>query len=125
QTLNAAFLILLAGDAHPSFTEAKTYLDKFSTSPDWEKTAKFYLHSAQLIAQELDHTCQQDAALKANLDQVSAALANASGNNTDQTAFAMATSSPAALARAADTWSRLALSAESCWQLWPSSWAIS
>ena len=80
QTLNAAFLILLAGDAHPSFTEAKTYLDRFSTSPDWEKTAKFYLHSAQLIAQELDHTCEQDAELKANLDQMSTALANAAGD---------------------------------------------
>ncbi|MEO0349705.1 MAG: hypothetical protein AAF282_06615 [Cyanobacteria bacterium P01_A01_bin.15] len=80
QTLNAAFLILLAGDAHPSFTEAKTYLDRFSTSPDWEKTAKFYLHSAQLIAQELDHTCEQDAELKANLDHMSTALANAAGD---------------------------------------------
>ena len=41
QSLNAAFLIVLAGEAHPSFTEAQTYLDKLSTSPDWGKAAKF------------------------------------------------------------------------------------
>ncbi|MBT9315063.1 hypothetical protein [Leptothoe spongobia] len=80
QSLNAAFLIVLAGEAHPSFSEAQTYLDKLSTSPDWGKAAKFYAQSAQLITQELEQACQQDAELKANLDQMAATLDGTAGD---------------------------------------------
>ncbi|ESA35827.1 hypothetical protein N836_09880 [Leptolyngbya sp. Heron Island J] len=80
QSLNAAFLIILAGEAHPSFTEAQTYLDKLSTSPDWGKAAKFYAQSAQLISQELEQVCEQDAELKAKLEQMAATLEGAAGD---------------------------------------------
>ena len=74
QSLNAAFLIVLAGDAHPSFAAAQTYLEKLSTSPDWGKVAKFYTQSAQLITQELAQACEQSPTLKTNLDQMAAQL---------------------------------------------------
>lgn len=80
QSLNAAFLIVLAGETHPSFANAQTYLDKLSTSPDWGKAAKFYAHSAQLVAQELDQVCEQDTALKTSLDQMAATLKEADGD---------------------------------------------
>ena len=74
QTLNSAFLILLAGDNHPRYAEAQTYLDKLSASPEWQKSAQFYLQSAELIAQELDQACANDADLKLTLDQMAATL---------------------------------------------------
>ncbi|MEO0866910.1 MAG: hypothetical protein AAFY17_00400 [Cyanobacteria bacterium J06642_11] len=80
QTLNAAFLILLAGDAHPSYSEAKTCLDKLATSSDWEQTAQFYLKSAELITQELDQVCAQDAELKAKFDAIATTLEGAAGD---------------------------------------------
>ena len=80
QSLNAAFLITLAGEGHPSFAEAQTYLDKLSTSPDWGKAAKFYAQSAQLIAKELEQACEQDTELKAKLDQMATTLADAAGD---------------------------------------------
>ncbi|MEM9266119.1 MAG: hypothetical protein AAGA46_11400 [Cyanobacteria bacterium P01_F01_bin.13] len=80
QTLNAAFLIVLAGEAHPNFFAAQTYLDKLSTSPDWGKAAKFYTQSAQLIAQELEQACEKNAELKTKLDQLTATLDDASGD---------------------------------------------
>ncbi len=80
QSLNATFLIVLAGEAHPSFSAAQTYLEKLSTSPDWGKAAKFYANSAQLVAQELDQACGQDAELKAKLDHMATTLAGTAGD---------------------------------------------
>ena len=80
QSLNAAFLIVLAGEAHPSFSDAQTYLDKLTASPDWGKAAKFYAQSAQLITQELEQACAQDADLKTKLDQMAATLAGTAGD---------------------------------------------
>ncbi|NJL87846.1 MAG: hypothetical protein HC886_20695 [Leptolyngbyaceae cyanobacterium SM1_1_3] len=41
QNLNSAFLILLAGDRHPDFTQAKTYLDTLATSHSGETGPNF------------------------------------------------------------------------------------
>ncbi|MEM6253725.1 MAG: hypothetical protein AAF821_12465 [Cyanobacteria bacterium P01_D01_bin.156] len=80
QTLNTAFLILLAGESHPSYADAKTCLDKLSTSPDWEKTAQFYIKSVELITQELEKVSAQDTDLKAKLDAISTTLDGTAGN---------------------------------------------
>ena len=74
QSLNAAFLIVLAGEEHTSFSTAQTYLDKISDSPDWGKIAKFYTQSIQLITQELEQACEHNTALKAQLDQMAGTL---------------------------------------------------
>ncbi|MFG6098871.1 hypothetical protein SPB21_26735 [Leptothoe sp. ISB3NOV94-8A] len=74
QSLNAAFLMVLAGETHPSFSNAQTYLEKLSTSPEWGKAAKFYIQSAQLIAQELEQVCEKDADLKSKLEYVATTL---------------------------------------------------
>ncbi|MEM1251546.1 MAG: hypothetical protein AAGI69_03865 [Cyanobacteria bacterium P01_H01_bin.21] len=79
QSLNAAFLIVLAGEGHTSFSDAQTYLDKISESPDWGKVAKFYTQSAQLITQELEQACEQNTSLKTQLDQMAGTLEAAGG----------------------------------------------
>ena len=75
QNLNAAFLMLLVDPLQPEFSQAKTYLDNLTRSPKWGDWAKFYLNTAQLIATELEQSCQQDPALKAKFQQVETALA--------------------------------------------------
>ena len=87
QTLNEAFLILLAGEGHSKFSQAQTYLEKLATSPEWGDWAKFYLSSAQLIAAEIEHRCQQNPELKAKFQQAEAALAK---NATDERAISEA-----------------------------------
>ena len=87
QTLNEAFLILLAGEGHSKFSQAQTYLEKLATSPEWGDWANFYLSSAQLIAAEIEHRCQQNPELKAKFQQAEAALAK---NATDEGAISEA-----------------------------------
>ncbi|NER82248.1 MAG: hypothetical protein F6K42_22330 [Leptolyngbya sp. SIO1D8] len=75
KALNGAFLIVLAGESHPAFSQAHAYLDKLTSSPDWGNLAQFYDQSIKLITAELDQVCQQDPALQAKLQQVEKALA--------------------------------------------------
>jgi len=85
QNLNGAFLILLAGERHPEFLQARAFLDKLATSPEWGNQAKFYLNSVQLIASELALRCRQDPELKEKFQQVDTALAE---NRNDEIAIA-------------------------------------
>ncbi|MEM9005483.1 MAG: hypothetical protein AAGE59_18400 [Cyanobacteria bacterium P01_F01_bin.86] len=85
QNLNAAFLILLAGESHPDFAQAQVYLDKLLASPELVDWAKFYQQSLELIATELEQSCQEDADLTAQFQQVEATLAN---QPTDEKAIA-------------------------------------
>ena len=85
QNLNGAFLILLAGERHPEFSQARAFLDKLATSPEWGNRARFYRNGVQLIATELAQRCQQDPELKEKFQQVGAALAE---NRNDEIAIA-------------------------------------
>ncbi|MBW1897534.1 MAG: hypothetical protein JRI61_00580 [Deltaproteobacteria bacterium] len=85
QNLNGAFLILLAGERHPQFSQAQAFLHKLSTSPEWGNWAGFYLDGVQLIATELAQRCQQDSELKEKFQQVETALAE---NRNDEIAIA-------------------------------------
>lgn len=76
QTLNSAFLIVLAGAEHPDFIQAKTVLDQLAGSAKWGNWAKFYLKSLALMTTELDQYGQSDADLAAKLQQVETTLAN-------------------------------------------------
>jgi len=85
QNLNGAFLILLAGERHPRFSQAQSFLNKLATSPEWGNLARFYLSGMQLIAAELEQLCRQDPELKTKFRQVEAALAE---HPTDEMAIA-------------------------------------
>jgi len=80
QNLNGAFLILLAGERHPEFSQAQAFLDKMATSPEWGSRARFYLNGVQLIATELAQRCRQDPELKKKFQQVETALAENRNN---------------------------------------------
>ena len=84
QNLNGAFLILLAGESHPEFSQAQAFIDKLAMSPEWGDLARFYLNGMQLIATELEQRCRQDPELKAKFQQVETALAE---NPTDEIAI--------------------------------------
>jgi len=85
QNVNAAFLILLAGELHPEFSKAQACLDKLATSPKWGNWARFYLNGVQLITSELEKCCQQDSDLKAKFQKIDTALAE---NPADEIALA-------------------------------------
>lgn len=78
ETINTAFLILLAGDSHPQRSEAKTYLDQLTSSAQWGDWAKFYLQSVQLITAEVDKACQEDPELQSKFEQAGTTLTAAS-----------------------------------------------
>ena len=85
QTLNAAFLIALAGESHPDFAAATAYIEKLATSPELGDWATFYQQGLALIEDELEQNCQQDAELKARFQQVETVLA---AKPTDEIAIA-------------------------------------
>ena len=74
QNLNAAFLIVLAGERHPEFSQAQSYLDKLAVSSEFGEWARFYLNGVQLIATELEKRCRQDPELKVKFQQLETAL---------------------------------------------------
>jgi hypothetical protein len=76
QNLNAAFLMVLAGDGHPQYLEAKTYLEKLANSPVVSDLATFYLQGLQLIATEVQQAKEEDSSLATRFQQVNTVLAN-------------------------------------------------
>jgi hypothetical protein len=75
QKLNGAFLILLAGEHHPEFSQAQALLNKLAASRKWDDWARFFLTCAQLITTELEQRCQQDPELKLKFQQLKTFLA--------------------------------------------------
>ena len=41
RAFNAAFIISLAGESHPAYGEASTFLKRMTTSTDWKGIASF------------------------------------------------------------------------------------
>jgi hypothetical protein len=60
QSLNAAFLITLAGPDHPAAKRANTLLDKMAASPKWATVAGFYKKGIEAIRQELVTVCERE-----------------------------------------------------------------
>ena len=74
--LNAAFLIVLAGDQHPDYVQARNLLSNLATSPDWGSWAEFYLKGVQLIETEQEERGQLDPKLAETLQKAEIALAD-------------------------------------------------
>lgn len=60
RALNAAFLINLAGSAHPAWEQAKCLLALMSDSPKWSELAEFYLQGTNLIYREIERVCRHN-----------------------------------------------------------------
>ena len=60
QSLNAAFLIALAGPDHPAAERANRLLDQMAASSKWATVAGFYQKGIELIRQELVTVCERE-----------------------------------------------------------------
>jgi hypothetical protein len=60
RSLNAAFLIALAGDMNPASERASHYLAEMAASGEWNEVASFYLHGIEQIDREIDHRCKHN-----------------------------------------------------------------
>ncbi|MDY7033905.1 MAG: hypothetical protein SVY10_18580 [Thermodesulfobacteriota bacterium] len=58
-TLNAAFLIALAGRRHPEYDRARNYLNLMLDSSEWGGVARFYLEGLHMIQNEI-HAISRD-----------------------------------------------------------------
>ncbi len=58
--LNAAFLIRLAGKAHPEFERARHHLSETAHTAQWSAVANFYLAAQNIIKEEIERTCKAD-----------------------------------------------------------------
>jgi len=60
QSLNAAFLIALAGRDHPAAQRVNRLLDEMAASSRWATVAGFYQEGIELIRQELATLCERE-----------------------------------------------------------------
>ena len=68
--LNAAFLVLLAGTAHPQAESAEVLLRQSADSGELAQIARFYLEAKQQIEQEIGRVCSQDQDFAERLDSL-------------------------------------------------------
>ena len=76
RALNAAFIISLAGESHPAYEEASAFLQRMTTSPDWEGITSFYLKGILLIEEEIDSVFHNNPDVVQQLEALSNQLTN-------------------------------------------------
>ncbi|MFC1882103.1 hypothetical protein ACFL2S_11480 [Thermodesulfobacteriota bacterium] len=75
--LNAAFLILLAGNKHLLFEKARAVLHRATHSDKWSPVAQFYLSAKDRIRHELENTAAKDPDLADRIKNLSRILETA------------------------------------------------
>jgi len=75
--LNAAFLILLAGNKHLLFEKAQAVLHRATHSDKWSPVAQFYLSAKDRIRHELENTAAKDPDLADRIKNLSRILETA------------------------------------------------
>ena len=75
--LNAAFLILLAGNKHLLFEKAQAVLHRATHSDEWSPVAQFYLSAKDRIRHELENTAAKDPDLADRIKNLSRILETA------------------------------------------------
>jgi len=58
--MNAAFLILIAGQKHPAYNTAHAKLNHLADSSEWSTVARFYLAAKDHIRHEIRNVTSQD-----------------------------------------------------------------
>lgn len=64
RNINAAFIIILAGDSHPLFKKAESYLKKMTHNEALKSVASFYLEGVKMIHEEIETGCKRYENLK-------------------------------------------------------------
>ena len=76
RSLNASFLILLAGKSHPLFEKAISFLSDFEKSPEWDEVVRFYsdgidyIHTDGLIMRHDKEAFAQEAIKEAQTGKI-------------------------------------------------------
>ena len=76
QTLNAAFLLVLAGENHPAASAAIRFLKGMAKSPEWKDVSEFYLSGIEITLREVKARCRRDPEFADCLKTVSIWLSN-------------------------------------------------
>ncbi len=84
QSLNAAFIVALAGKEHPKFEGAQKLLKHFVKLPKWREVANFYLKGIELIRQEIDAVCREDDEFSSHLENLFEWISNENTIRTDE-----------------------------------------
>jgi len=66
-----AFLITVAGQKHPDYIPAKSFLEELSENSEWGALAKFFLEGVSLIPQEIKNVATTDSQFARDLREVS------------------------------------------------------
>ena len=61
RSMNAAFLVLLAGRKHPLYDQAHRYITHAAGSTDWNDVVRFYLEGLEDIQREIQDVCNHDS----------------------------------------------------------------
>ena len=70
QSLNASFIILLAGRNHPLHEKAKTFLSNIEKLPEWEPVVRFYFKGIESIRTEIETAAYNDSLFSKNLNDL-------------------------------------------------------
>ena len=76
QALNAAFLIVVAGQNHPAASSALGFLTRMAESSEWRDAAEFYLNGIEKTHHEIKTACRLDLEFADRLKTVSIWLSN-------------------------------------------------
>jgi len=76
QTLNAAFLMVLAGENHPAASAAMRFLTRMAKSPEWREVSEFYLSGIEITHREVNARCKRDPEFADCLKTISTWLSN-------------------------------------------------
>jgi hypothetical protein len=76
QTLNAAFLIALAGRTKSESNRAKRFLARMVESHEWGSVARFYMDGIDLVCGEIERVCDGDPSFTERLRGVSDWVSN-------------------------------------------------
>ncbi len=70
RNLNTAFLVMLSGESHPLYNNAKCYLDDFGSHPAWKRAVSFYKDGLKLVHAEISASCYEDEDLEQDLNDL-------------------------------------------------------
>lgn len=69
-SLNSAFLILLAGEAHPLYQKANQFLHSYKNLSEWKDTAEFFMSGISLIKKEIELVTTKNKAFRLSLENL-------------------------------------------------------
>lgn len=72
RNLSAGFLIVLSGNSHPSYDEARAYMNKLESDDLWSDAVRFFKQGISLILDEVSNLCNHDKEALEKLTSLSA-----------------------------------------------------